>query len=606
MSKRTRLKKCLLVLTVGPILIGLALGLDMAVSGSIYHPLTYLYGVLSWLGCSQSLSPSCNKAAPALPTPVPGKHGVVVTTQHKASEVGLQILKQGGNAVDAAVAVGYALAVTDPCCGNVGGGGFMLIQFASGKNTFINFRETAPLAATSNMYLDQQGKVVDKLSSEGYLAVGVPGTVKGLEQARFRHGTMTRQQVMAPAIQLASEGFALQPGDVRILEAGAKKFKTQPNVTGIFLKDGKQNYKAGDRLVQKNLAQALRLIAKQGSDGFYKGAIAQKIVAASNASGGILTQADFANYKIAETQPLRCTYRGYEILTAPAPGGGTTLCEMLNILEGYRLKQLGWHSKASLHLMLSSMLYAYADRNTYLGDPAFVKNPVGRLLSKDYAASIRAKIPKERAVPPKPLYAGVTSHEGTHTTHYSVIDRDGNAVAVTYTINSYFGAGVIAGNTGFFLNNEMDDFTAKPGVPNNFGLVQGSANAITPGKRPLSSMTPTIVKKNGKVFIVSGSPGGPTIPTTVLQVINNVVDHGMKITEAVKAPRIHYQGLPNLAITEPYALESDVVQGLWEMGYRVAPFTSWGAAESIVIDPKTRSFYGTNDPRKPVGRAVAY
>ena len=268
----------------------------------------------------------------------------------------------------------------------------MLIQFPNGKNTFINFRETAPLAATPNMYLDQQGKVVDKLSSEGYLAVGVPGTVKGLEQARSRYGTMTRQQVMAPAIQLASEGFVLQPGDVRILEAGAKKFKTEPNVARIFLKDGKRNYQVGDRLVQKNLAQTLRLIAKQGSDGFYKGAIAQEIVAASNANGGILTQADFANYKITETQPLQCTYRGHEVLSAPLPGGGTTLCEMLNILEGYPLKQLGWHSRASLHLMLSSMLYAYADRNTYLGDPAFVKNPVKRLLSEDYATSIRAKI----------------------------------------------------------------------------------------------------------------------------------------------------------------------------------------------------------------------
>lgn len=605
MSKCTRLKKCLLVLTAGSGLIGLALCLDMTISGSIYHPLTDLYDALSWLGCTRSALPSCNKAASASSAPVSGKNGIVVTTQHKASEVGLQILKQGGNAVDAAVAVGYALAVTDPCCGNVGGGGFMLIQFAGGNKTFINFRESAPLAATPNMYLDQQG-VVDKLSSEGYLAVAVPGTVKGLEHARSRYGTMTRQQVMAPAIQLASEGFVLQPGDVRSLKAGMNKFKTQPNVARIFLKDGKKNYQAGDRLVQKNLAQTLRLIAKQGSDGFYKGAIAQEIVAASNANGGILAQADFANYKIAETQPLRCTYRGYEVLSAPPPGGGTTLCQMLNILEGYPLKQLGWHSSASLHLILSSMLYAYADRNTYLGDPAFVSNSVGRLLSKDYAASIRAKIPQAQAVSPKLLYAPITSRGGTHTTHYSVIDRYENAVAVTYTINSFFGAGVIAGNTGFFLNNEMDDFTAKPGVPNSFGLVQGSANAIAPGKRPLSSMTPTIVKKNGRVFIVSGSPGGPTIPTTVLQVINNVVDHGMNITEAVKAPRIHYQGLPNWVITEPYALESNVVQDLWKMGYRIAPFTSWGAAESIMIDPKTRSFYGTNDPRKPVGKAVAY
>lgn len=373
---------CISVLTIGCTLIGLG-GLDMAVSGSIYHPLTYLYNALSWLGCKNSDAKSCNNASASLP-PVSGKNGIVVTSQHTASKVGLQILKNGGNAVDAAVAVGYALAVTNPCCGNVGGGGFMSIHLANGKDTFINFREKAPLAATKNMYLDKQGKV-SGLSTKGYLTVGVPGTVMGLDKALAEYGTMTRLQVMTPAIKLAASGFGLQQGDVDILNTGTKKFKTQPNVASIFLKNGK-SYQVGDRLVQKNLAQTLQLISSLGSDAFYKGTITQEIVKASQENGGILTSADFANYTITQTQPIRCNYRGYEVISAPPPGGGITLCQMLNILEGYPLKQLGWHSQTSLHLMLSAMLYAYSDRNTYLGDPDFVKNFVERLLSKDYAA----------------------------------------------------------------------------------------------------------------------------------------------------------------------------------------------------------------------------
>lgn len=604
MIRRRRLKKCLSVLILSIAFIGLALGLDMAVAGSVYHPLTYLYRILSWVGCKSS---NCNKTTlQASIPPVSGKNGIVVTTQHNASEIGLQILKQKGNAVDAAVAVGYALAVSDPCCGNIGGGGFMLIHLANGKNIFINFREKAALKATKNMYLDKQGKVISGLSTKGYLAVGVPGTVKGLDEALSQYGTMTRQQVMAPAIKLAAEGFVLQEGDIKILKAGTAQFKNQLNVASIFLKNGKNPYEVGDRLVQKNLAQTLELISNQGADAFYKKEIAKEIVKASRENGGILTSDDFSKYAIAQTQPVRCSYRGYEVISAPPPGGGTTLCEMLNILEGYQLKQLGWHSQDSLHFMLSSILYAYADRNKYLGDPEFVKNPVARLLSKDYAASIRSQIPKQQAISPKPLYSDITSHEGTNTTHYSIVDRYGNAVAVTYTINSYFGAKVIAGNTGFFLNNEMDDFTSKPGVANNFGLVQGNANIIEPGKRPLSSMTPTIVTKNGKVFIVTGSPGGSTITTTVLQVITNVIDYDMNISEAVNAPRIHYQGLPNVVLTEPYSLKSSVVQKLWERGYRVAPFLTWGAAESILVDPKTKLLYGANDNRKSAGKAVAY
>lgn len=531
---------------------------------------------------------------------------MVVTEQHLASDVGLQILKQGGNAVDAAVAVGYVLAVTHPCCGNLGGGGFMLIHLANGKDTFINFREQAPLAATPNMYLDKKGNVVSSLSTKGYLAVGVPGTVLGFDRALSAYGTMSRAEVMAPAIELAEKGFVLQSGDVNILNLGTKTFKQQPNVAAIFLKNGKTPYRISDRLIQKNLAQTLKLIAQQGPEAFYKGAIAAEIVKASQANGGILTQADFANYKVTETTPLRCNYRDYEVISAPPPGGGTTLCEMLNILQGYKLKQLKFRSAPKLHLMLSAMLYAYADRNTYLGDPEFVKNPVERLLSPEYAAQIRAKIPENQAIPPQPLFPNAKPNEGTHTTHYSIQDRYGNAVSVTYTINSFFGAGVIAGNTGFFLNNEMDDFTSKPGVPNNFGLVQGSANIIEPGKRPLSSMTPTIVTKNGKTFLVTGSPGGPTITTTVLQIITNVIDYGMNIQQAVDMPRIHYQGLPNLVATEPYALKSASFEKLWQWGYRVIPLGTWGAAESIMVNPETGWLDGANDSRRPAGAAQGY
>lgn len=608
MSKQKSFKKVFQGLGIGGAFIVLAISLDMAISRDVFHPLMYLYSPLSWLACKVSTTRTCKeKTTQALPSNEAKSKGVVVTTQHEASKVGLQILKQGGNTIDAAVAVGYALAVTDPCCGNIGGGGFMTVRFANGKFTFINFREKAPLAATADMYLDDQGKVVSGHSTKGYLAVGVPGTVKGLDYALRKYGTMNRQQVMAPAINLAERGFVLHKGDIQILKFGTKKFRSQPNVSRVFLKHGEQEYQQSDRLVQKELATTLKLIAQQGPDVFYKGAIADKVVVASQTNGGILTKQDFSQYAVSETQPLRCTYRGYEVLTAPLPGGGTTVCQMLNILEGYPLSKLGWHTSKSLHPMLAAMVFAFADRNRYLGDPAFINSPVKKLVSKEYAAQVRAQIPKDQAVSPKPLYEGISSQpEGTNTTHLSVVDRQGNAVALTYTINGYFGAGVIAGDTGFFLNNEMDDFAAKSGKPNQFGLVQGAANAIAPGKQPLSSMSPTIVTKDGKLRIVTGSPGGPTIPTTVLQVLTNVIDYGMPISKAVNTPRLHYQGLPNFVFSEPYAVTSDVSRGLWGMGYRVLPLIPWGAAESVMAVPSNHNLKGGHDKRKPAGAAVAY
>ena len=597
-------KKIKKIITLGLITFSLSLGIGIV--RSLHVERSFIYQTLSWLSCQYSPAPSCLVANASTEMPkASGKNGVVVSTQREASKIGLQILAEGGNAIDAAVAVGYALAVADPCCGNLGGGGFMTVHLAEGRETFINFREKAPLAATADMYLDEQGKVDRQLSRNGYLAVGVPGTVKGLDYALTKYGTMNRQQVISPAIELAKKGFVLGQGDVDIFKWGKKKLLDN-SVANIFLKNGKDTYQVGDTLVQTDLANTLAMISQEGIDAFYQGSISQKIVAASEENGGILTEDDFSQYHIREYAPIRCNYRGYEVISSAPPGGGTTVCQMLNILSGYDLKQLGWRTSDSLHYMLSAMLFAFADRNTYLGDPDFVDNPIDKLLSPKYAESIRAQIPDNKAIEPQSVYANQLIPEGTNTTHYSVVDSQGNAVAVTYTINSYFGAGVIAGDTGILLNNEMDDFTAKVGEPNQFGLVQGENNKIEPGKRPLSSMSPTIVTKDGKVVLVTGSPGGSTIPTTVMQVITNTIDYDMNITQAVNTPRIHYQGLPNRVMTEPYALNPEIVRDLVLKGYNIVPFTKWGAAESISIEPQTQLLQGANDIRKPAGAALAY
>lgn len=530
-----------------------------------------------------------------------GKNGVVVSTQKEASQAGLQVLKDGGNAIDAAVAVGYALAVADPCCGNLGGGGFMLARLADGRETFINFRETAPLKADANMYLDEKGNLIKGLSTNGYLAVGVPGTVKGLNYALDKYGTMQLERVIEPAINLA-EGFVLQQGDVDIFKAGKKKL-LEPNVAEIFLQDNK-TYQAGDTLVQSDLANTLRAIATEGTKAFYQEEIAEKVVAASQDNNGILSLEDFATYQVSEYEPVSCNYRGYEVTSSPPPGGGTTVCQMLNILSGYNLKELGWKTPQSLHYLFSSMLLAFGDRNRYLGDPDFVANPTGKLLSPEYAASLRNKIAFE-AIDPESVYSTDIQREGTNTTHYSVVDKYGNAVAVTYTINSYFGAGVVAPRTGFLLNNEMDDFTTKLGEENQFGLRQGEANLIEPGKRPLSSMSPTIVTKDGRVYLVTGSPGGSTIPTTVLQVIINAIDYDMDLSDAVNTPRLHYQGIPDRVLSEPQAITPETFRGLKLRGYSILPFMQYGAAESILVHPDGK-IEGVNDIRKPAGKAVAY
>jgi gamma-glutamyltranspeptidase / glutathione hydrolase len=550
---------------------------------------------------------AADPAAPAHPAALESRGGMVVTAQHLASDAGAAVLRQGGNAVDAAVAVGYALAVTHPCCGNLGGGGFMTIHLADGRNTFLNFREKAPQAARADMFLDAEGNPVSDRSLKGYLAAGVPGTVLGLETARLKYGTLPRSVLMAASIRLAQDGFILTRGDVAVLEAGTAEFREQPNVAAIFLNRG-EPFKPGERLVQRDLAATLRAISEGGARVFYHGSVAQAVAAASGAHGGLLTGQDFAAYTVTESAPISCSYRGYTILSAPPPSsGGVTLCEMLQVLEAYPLKTLGFHSADSLHFMTEAMRYAYRDRNTYLGDPAFVDNPIARLLSMHHTQAIRAGIQPHRATPSSTLGESTAADEKATTTHYSIVDAKGNAVSATYTINDDFGAKVIAGSTGFILNDEMDDFTAKPGAANQFGLVQGKANAIAPGKRPLSSMTPTILLKDGRPVLVVGTPGGSRIITTVLEIIVNVVDHGMALQDAVDAPRIHHQWLPDTLAAEPSALSADTVKSLTQMGYHVVPLQPWGtgnAAEVISIGP-TGILQGASDSRAPAGSAAA-
>ncbi len=546
--------------------------------------------------------------------PVAAENGMVVTAQHLATQVGVDVLRHGGNAVDAAVAVGYALAVVYPAAGNLGGGGFMTLQLADGRKTFLDFREKAPLAATANMYLDKDGDVVKGLSTYGHLAVGVPGSVSGMEYAREKYGTMTRAALLAPAITLAEKGFALNQGDVEIFQTATTQFGKDPATAAIFLNKS-QAFQAGDRLVQKDLAKVLKTISQRGTDGFYKGAVGSAIVKSSQSGGGILTQADLDQYRTRELAPIECDYRGYHVVSAPPPSsGGVVICEMLNILEGFPLKELGYHSAQAVHYQIEAMRHAYVDRNSYLGDPDFVTNPVARLTDKAYAAQIRAVIDPSKAAVSSDLKPGVAPHEGSNTTHYSIADRWGNAVAVTYTLNDWFGAKVTVPGTGVLLNNEMDDFTVKVGVPNLYGLVQGQANAIAPGKRPLSSMSPTLVSKDGKPVMVLGTPGGSRIITAVLLTLLNTIDYGMTLQEAVDAPRFHQQWLPDLTYVENFALSPDTRSLLEARGHKLGPAQPANHMTAVLIGAPSlegkpvgkNRFYGANDPRRNTGLALGY
>jgi len=548
-----------------------------------------------------------SEANAAFLPPASGKTGMVVSAQHLAARVGVQILKQGGNAVDAAVAIGYTLAVVHPCCGNIGGGGFMLIHLAHGKNVLVDFRETAPAAISPKLFLDKKGEVVSQRVISSYLGVGVPGTVMGLNTALKKYGTMSLAKVIKPAIMFAKQGFILDSQSIHFLKLGENIFKKHANVAAIFLNHG-EPYKVGQRLKQPQLTRTLTLISKFGSKAFYRGSIAREVVKASKKNGGVLSLADFKNYRAIIREPVTCNYRGFKVISTPPPGSGTVVCQILNIVSGYPLKKLGFHSALSAHLNIEAMRYAFYDRNHLLGDPAFVKNPLKKLLSPAYAAKIRSLISFYKAGDSS--HINVKFNRNNHTTNFSVMDRFGNAVDATVTINSFFGSGLIAGKTGFLLNNELDDFTLKVGTPNKFGLIQGKVNLIAPNKRPLSSMSPTIILKNNKVYMLLGAAGGSTIITIIVEAIEHVIDYGMDINAAINEPRFHFQWLPNIVYMEPYTFSKDTLMKLHFMGYKtkhgsVYGTRLWGQASAILRDPKTGIIYGANDNRRPKGLAIA-
>ncbi|HEX4040337.1 MAG TPA: gamma-glutamyltransferase [Xanthobacteraceae bacterium] len=530
---------------------------------------------------------------------------MVVTQDAPAARIGVDILRKGGNAVDAAVAVGFALAVSYPRAGNIGGGGFMVIHLADGKNTAIDYRETAPAAINAESFLDAQGNADPQKSRDSALAIGVPGTVAGLALAERKYGSghFTLADLIAPALAMARDGITLNE-DITVGPPNIQaRLARWPSSAKIFLKPDGSALVAGDRLVQSDLAETLAAIARDGPPAFYDGPVAQKLAAAVQAAGGVMTADDLKNYRAVEREPVRGTYRGYDVISMPPPSsGGVELIEMLNILEGYDLARDD--DTQTLYLLIEAMKRAYADRALFLGDPDRVQNPVARLTSKDYAARWRATIDAARATPASAIRAGGTSDpEGHNTTHFSIVDRFGNAVANTYTLNFAYGVGLVADGTGILLNNELDDFAAKPEAPNAYGLIGFAANEPGPGKRPLSSMTPTILLKEGRPFLVTGSPGGSRIITAVLQVIVNVIDRGMSIADAVAAPRVHNQWVPDQVFAEP-GIPPEIVAALQARGDKVVPQRPFTSAESIMVTPE--GLVGAADPRSGVGLAAGY
>ncbi|HCH26534.1 MULTISPECIES: gamma-glutamyltransferase [Psychrobacter] len=542
----------------------------------------------------------------AIHHPVWAKNGMVATQEALASDIGLQILKDGGNAVDAGVAVGFALAVTLPRAGNIGGGGFMMIYDAEqGETVALDYREKAPSSASRDMYLDKDGNAVSDLSRFHGLAVGVPGTVAGLLKALEDHGTMSREQVMAPAIALAEDGIEVTAGLSESLEALSDRLQKWPSTKKVFFKPDGSAYQPGERLYQPELARSLKLIATQGADGFYKGETARSIVKAVNEAGGSMSLQDLANYEAIARTPVTGDYRGYEIVSMPPPSsGGIHIVQILNILEGYPLKDYGHNSAQTIHLMSEAMQRAYADRAEYLGDSDFIDVPASGLTSQAYADQLHTLIDTDKATPASTIKANnPLPYESDQTTHFSIVDKDGNAIANTYTLNFSYGTGLVADGTGILLNNEMDDFSAKPGTPNGYGLLGGEANSVEANKRPLSSMSPTLVFKDSKPYIVTGSPGGSRIITTVTQIISNVIDHDMNIAEATHAPRIHDQWLPDEIRVEK-ALNIDTIKKLESMGHTVSPKAAMGSTQSIMITPN--GVYGSSDPRIVDAAVVGY
>jgi gamma-glutamyltranspeptidase/glutathione hydrolase len=531
---------------------------------------------------------------------------MVASASELATRVGVGILRKGGNAVDAAAAVGLALAVTYPIAGNLGGGGFMLVRTADGKTVAIDYREVAPARSRRDLYLDATGKVIPNASTTGYLAVGVPGTVAGLGLAVERYGKLKWRDVVEPARKLAAEGFPVSHTLARTLKAS--KLGQFRESRRIFLRDGKP-YAEGEVFRQPDLARTLARLRDLGPREFYEGRTAELLAEDMRRHNGLITRQDLQAYKPAVRVPVRGTYRGYDIVTMPPPSsGGVALIQMLNMLERYDVGSLGDGSSAKTHVLTEVMRRAFADRAEFMGDPAFVKMPIAGLTSKRYAADLVKGIDLEKATPSAQVKAGrPAAYESPQTTHFSVVDAEGNAVSNTYTLNTAYGSGVTATGTGVLLNNEMDDFTSKPGVPNAFGLIQGEANAIQPGKRPLSSMTPTLVMKDGKLVLVVGSPGGPTIINTVLQTVVNVIDHRMNLRQAVSAPRVHHQWLPDTLQHEPFGMPRDVTDALRRRGHQLAPEARYiGDVQAVMVEPGTGFRLGFSDPRSPDGLAAGF
>jgi gamma-glutamyltranspeptidase / glutathione hydrolase len=565
--------------------------------------IAYILILLSLTACARE---KASLPTEATPSPAFSKNGMVATQEALATKVGVQILKQGGNAVDAAIAIGFTLAVTLPQAGNLGGGGFMIAHIAkTGETVAIDYREMAPALATQDMHLDEHGNPVSERSQFTHLAVGVPGTVAGLSYALKKYGTLTLRQVMSPAIHLAEKGFHVTVPLADSFKKHKKALLRWPETTKIFFKPDGSFYEPGDLLVQKDLAVSLKQIAKEGPRAFYQGAIAEKLAAEMKSHDGLITLADLQNYRVVRREPVRGTYRGYEIVSMPPPSsGGIHLIQMLNILEGYPLRSLGAGNAETLHLLAETMKLAYADRSQHLGDPKFWKVPVRGLTSKTYAENLKKLIQADKAQPSKEILPGDPSpYESPETTHFSVMDGAGNAVTNTYTLNFGYGTGIVAKGTGILLNNQMDDFSSKPGVPNAYGLVGGEANAIQPMKRPLSSMTPTLVFKAGKPILATGSPGGSRIITSTLQFLLNVLDHRMDIETATRAPRIHHQWLPDWLEMEP-GFKPETLLALAEKGHLVVETKPFGSTQSILRTKK--GFYGASDQRRPGALAQGY
>ncbi|SHG47155.1 gamma-glutamyltransferase 1 . Threonine peptidase. MEROPS family T03 [Marinomonas polaris DSM 16579] len=539
--------------------------------------------------------------------PTWAKNGMVASQEAIASTVGVDILKQGGNAVDAGVAVGFALAVTLPRAGNIGGGGFMMIYDAKSKKTIaLDYREMAPVKAYKDMYLDKDGNAVEELSRFHGLAVGVPGTVAGLVAALENYGTMDLKTVMAPAIELAEKGIIVTPDLYTSLQNAKARLQKWDSSKPIFFKDnGNEDYQVGELLVQKDLANSLKLIADKGIDGFYKGVTAKAIAKAVTDAGGLITEEDLANYKVVIREPVVGNYRGYTIASMPPPSsGGIHIIEILNILENYPISEMGHNSAASIHVMAEAMKLAYADRAEYLGDPDFIKVPTAGLINKDYANGLFNQISKDKARPASDIKHGQPMpYESDQTTHFSVMDNSGNMISNTYTLNFSYGTGMVASGTGILLNNEMDDFSAKPGVANGYGLIGGDANAVEGKKRPLSSMSPTLVFKDGEPVMATGSPGGSRIITTTLQIIMNVIDHKMNIAEATNAIRVHHQWLPDELRVEK-GLNQDTKSLLEAKGQNVIEKSAMGSTQSIMHTEQ--GFYGSSDPRTPSALTTGY